>query len=233
MDSTYILADKPLGVTLEVGGNEIFIHPGIFYSFVIAFIITIFCLYTNYKVKKANPNDVPKGVVFFGEFFVNAINEFVVSNLGEKRLNIAPYIGMLGMFLVISNLSGLLGFVPPTSDYNVTLTLAIITILMAQYYAIKDNGIKSYFKEFTEPFAFMLPSNILDLFTTPLSMSLRLFGNILAGGIIMALIYQGTMSLSPLLSISVAPLFHAYFDIFAGMIQAFVFVLLTLVTIET
>lgn len=228
LTSTVEEVTKPVGITFEIGGSEYFIHPGIFYSYVIALFIVIFSIVISYKVKRADPRATPKGLVFFGEFFVTSINNFTKNNLGEKKRSLAPYLGMLAMFLLISNLSGLISFVPPTSDYNVTLTLAIITIVMAQIYSIKVDGLKNYFISFTKPFVFLLPNNILDLITTPLSMSLRLFGNILAGGIILSLVYSATGYFAPI----VAPVLHAYFDVFAGGIQTFVFVLLTAITIE-
>ncbi len=231
MNRTFFLSEqvsKPLGIYIKSGDDTLFVHASIFYSFVIAFIIVIFSLVVKYKVSRANPLEKPRGVVWFAEYVVKNINNFTIENLGKSKLQLAPYLGMLGMYLALANLSGLLGFVAPTSDYNVTLTLAVITILLAQYYSIKDNGFGGYLKTFTKPFVFMIPNNILDLITTPLSMSMRLFGNILAGSIIMALIYNAL----GIVSVFLTPIFHGYFDVFAGLIQAYVFVLLTAVVIE-
>ncbi len=231
MNSTIFLSEdvtKPLGIYFETGDKTVFVHASIFYSFVIAFVIIAFSLVVKYKVSKANPYEKPKGVVWLAEYIVKGINEFTINSLGKDKLQLAPYLGMLGMYLALANLSGLVGFVAPTSDYNVTLTLAVITIVLAQYYSIKDNGVGGYLKTFTKPFVFMIPNNILDLITTPLSMSMRLFGNILAGSIIMALIYNAT----GFASVLITPIFHGYFDVFAGLIQAYVFVLLTAVVIE-
>ncbi len=221
-------ATEPLGITLEFRGVEYFIHPGIFYSYVIAIFIIVFSIIVGNKVKKADPSKRPTGLVFFGEYFVTSINNFTANNLSEGKRALAPYLGMLSMYILISNLSGLIAFVPPTSDYNVTFTLAVVTIVLAQYYGIKTGGLKQYFISFTEPFVFLLPSNILDLITTPLSMSLRLFGNIIAGSIILSLVYGGL----GFIAIFVAPFLHAYFDVFAGAIQTLVFVLLTAITVE-
>lgn len=231
MNSATILSEeisKPLGIYFETGSGEIFIHAGIVTSFIIAFIIVILSICINVAVKRADPQKKPGGLVLFGEFIVTSINKFTVTNLGENKIGLAPYLATLGIFLVIANLSGLLGFVAPTSDFNVTFTLALITIVLAQYHSIKDNGFKGYLKTFKEPFVFMLPNNILDLITTPLSMAMRLFGNILAGAVVMSLVY-GALGY---VSVFVAPLFHGYFDVFAGLIQAYVFVLLTAVVIE-
>ncbi len=219
---------KPVGITFELNGSEYFIHPGVFYSYVIALFIVVFCMLVAYKVKRADPSKPPKGLVFFGEFFVTSIDNFTKSNLSKEKWAMAPYLGMLAMFILISNLSGLLSFVPPTSDYNVTLTLALITMVLAQFYSIKVNGIKGYFVSFTKPFVFLLPNNLLDLVTTPLSMSMRLFGNVLSGAIILSLVYGGLEYFAVVFAI---PL-HGYFDVFAGSIQAFVFVLLTAITVE-
>lgn len=230
MYSLHVLSEatKPVGITFELNGSEYFIHPGVFYSYVIALFIVIFSMVVAYKVKRADPSKPPRGLVFFGEYFVTSINNFTKSNLSKERWGMAPYLGTLAIFVLISNLSGLISFVPPTSDYNVTLTLALITMVLAQIYSLKVNGIKGYFVSFTKPFIFLLPNNILDLITTPLSMSLRLFGNILAGGIILSLVYSAT----GYASVVVTPFLHSYFDVFAGGIQTFVFVLLTAITVE-
>lgn len=228
MHNLVFLAEGRLGVVIDVNGVEYFIHPGIFFSYVIGLAIVIFCIVAGYKVKRANPHEKPTGIVFLAEFLVKGVDSFVENTLERKMPGLGPYILTLAMFVLLSNLSGLLGFVPPTSDYNVTLTLALITIVMAQYYGIRYTGIKRYVKGFFEPYVFMMPNNLLDLITTPMSMSLRLFGNILSGVIIMTLIYQAT----GYLALVVAPFFHGYFDVFTGVIQTFVFVLLTIVTID-
>ena len=127
-----------------------------------------------------------------------------------------------------------------------TLLLAFITWLLIQIVEFKYGGVKAYFHAFIEPIAPMLPMNIIGKFSTMVSMSLRLFGNIMCGGIMMQLVYIGTQLLSDKIASVfvhspvqvfnfmgpvIAPLLHAYFDLFSGFVQTLVFVTLTVVLI--
>ena len=121
--------------------------------------------------------------------------------------------------------------------------LAIITWVITQAASFKYSGVKNWFLSFLEPIPVLLPINILGKFSSIISMSLRLFGNILCGSIIMSLVYTGTQGLSNLIAgwlgagspvfnfmgPLLAPVLHAYFDVFAGFIQTLVFVTLTMV----
>jgi F-type H+-transporting ATPase subunit a len=143
---------------------------------------------------------------------------------GPTREKILPYIFTLALYLPVANLLGLIGLAPPTSDYNVTLTLALITFVMTQYYGLRTNGLGGYVKGYFEPLPFLVPLNIVGELSNPISLSFRLFGNILSGGIIMGLVYSALNWLAPI----AAPL-HLYFDVFAGLIQTFIFIMLTMV----
>lgn len=211
-----------------MSGDEVIIHPGLVNSVLFAIIISIFAIIINKKLKKANPTDKPKGILNLMEIVVSGINNLTVSTMGEKNAKFAPYIGTLAFFLVVSNLSGLLGFIPPTSDYNVTLGLALITFFMVQFFGLKSKGLKGYLKGYFEPFPFMFPINVVGEIANPISMSFRLFGNILSGVIIMALLYHAMGYFIVLL----APALHMYFDIFAGLVQTFIFMMLTMVFVS-
>ena len=129
------------------------------------------------------------------------------------------------IFLVVANLVGLLGLRPPTADLNTTLGLATISFILIQGTGLKSKGLWGYIKGLFEPFALMFPLNVISEISTPFSMAFRLFGNILGGMIIMALIY----SVVPIL----VPVFpHVYFDLFSGVIQAFIFTMLTMVFVS-
>ncbi len=118
------------------------------------------------------------------------------------------------------NIFGLLGFKSPTKDLNVTATLAIMSIVLVEAAGIRKKGVKGWLKSFAEPIAIIAPINVLELAIRPMSLCMRLFGNVLGAIVVMALIKY----LVPL----VVPLpFSFYFDIFDGIIQAYVFVFLT------
>ena len=191
-----------------------------------------------------NLKKVPTSKVqIFLEFAVGTLDKLVKETMGEnnvKRMpNMVPYIGSLVLFFACSNLIGLLGFRSPTTDLDTTLAWAMITFFMIYYAGIKFNGLK-YFKGLMEPVPFLLPLNIIGEIAKPKSLSFRPFGNILGGAVIMALLYQflgWLSSLIPGVSIPIGQLIipvplHLYFDLFSGVLQAFIFVMLTMVFVS-
>ncbi|MDD3173560.1 MAG: F0F1 ATP synthase subunit A [Herbinix sp.] len=154
------------------------------------------------------------------ETIVGFIYNFFTDILGEHGKRYIPYLGTVLIYLACSNLTGLFGITPPTKDLNVTAALAIMSIILIEYSGIHSKGGKGYFKSFAEPMVLMTPINILELFIRPLSLCMRLFGNILGGFVVMELL--------KLIVPAVIPVpFSFYFDIFDGLIQAYVFVFLT------
>ena len=224
----------------------IYIQREIFSLTVIALFICVMCLIVSHKIKKCDPYAKPKGLVFLALWFVDIIdNQVLVTVRKDFVKNLGPYIGTLCLFLFISNISGLFGLNAPTMNYSVTLTMAFITWFMIQFNAIRENGIGSYVHGFFEPiFVFVIP-NFFGKIAPLISMSIRLFGNILSGSIIMSLLYSATGALSNLIfsflgldflpnifGMILAPPLHAYFDVFAGFIQMFIFISLTMVFIS-
>lgn len=188
-----------------------------------------------------NLKKVPTSKVqIFLEFAVGGIASLVTDTMGEKAIkrmpNMIPYIGSLFLFFACSNLIGLLGFRSPTTDLDTTLAWALITFFMIYYAGIKFNGF-GYFKGLLEPNPVLLPLNLIGELAKPISLSFRPFGNILGGAVIMALLYDflGYLStLIPGVSIPFAQLIipvplHLYFDMFAGLLQSFIFIMLTMV----
>ncbi|MDD7770520.1 F0F1 ATP synthase subunit A [Suipraeoptans intestinalis] len=140
--------------------------------------------------------------------------------LGKENSGYIPYLMTVGLFLVISNTMGMIGIKPPTKDLNVTAALAILSMLLIEYSGIRRNGIRHWGKHFGEPVPFVAPIMVLEVFIRPLSLCMRLFGNMLGGFVVMELIKQVAPLLIPI------PL-SFYFDIFDGLLQAYVFVFLT------
>ena len=208
------------------------INPTIINSWLLVIVLCIVACIIGAKAKKANFKDEPKRILHIAEIYVEAISKLLYSVMGERNSKFIPYIGTLAIYLVCANLLGLVGFTPPTSDYNVTLSLALITFFLIHFYAIKTQGIGSYIKGYFEPFFILFPINLLGELATPISLSFRLFGNILSGVIIMNLIYAGLTSILRALVPFVAPVFHIYFDIFSGVLQTFIFIMLSMVFIS-
>ena len=166
------------------------------------------------------------------EWIYNMLNNAVVSNVGEDFRVIIPFIGTLGIFVLVMNFTGLVGISPPTKNFSVTLTLALISFVMVQGYAIKKNGIGGYFKGYLEPVSFILPITILERVMLPISLSLRLFGNMLAATFIIELVYESLEKIAWFAQLVIPIPLHLYFDIFDGGIQAIIFVMLTMINIK-
>lgn len=169
--------------------------------------------------------DEPNTIQNIAEMLVETLDKMVEGSMGEKR---APkyrnYVEMLMIFLVVSNTSGLFGLRPPTADFATTFALALITFVMIEYAWIRYKG-PAFFKDLLEPFPIFLPVNIISEFATPVSMSLRLFGNVLSGTIMLSLWY----TLLPwFVKIGIPTFLHTYFDLFSGLIQTYVFGMLTM-----
>lgn len=218
---------EKMGIQFVLGGQEIYIHDTLVNSVVIVLALSIFFMIVSRKIKAADPTKPPKGVVHAMEIFVTTINGFVSSTMGKSGKGFEPYIGTLAIYLAIANLLGLTGFSPPTSDYNVTLSLAIMTFILTQFFGLKKQGF-GYLKGMAEPYVLLLPINLIGEIANPISLSFRLFGNIVSGVVIMTLLYNALGWIAPVLT----PVLHAYFDVFAGLIQTFIFTILTMIFIS-
>ncbi len=153
-------------------------------------------------------------------FFVNTVD----TTMGPKYNKYRAYIMALFCFIMMQNLMGLLGLRNPTADVSVTGTLAVITFCLVQYNKGKTGKFKGYMKSFVEPLPFMLPFNIIGEFANPLALALRLFGNMIAGTVINALIYFALGKLA----ILIPAITSLYFDIFSAVMQAYIFIMLSM-----
>ncbi len=154
------------------------------------------------------------------ESFYCWIKGFFEDILGEKGKRYTNYMITVILYLGVSNMIGLLGFKPPTKDMNVTIALALMSILLIEYSGIHSRGVKGWLKSFAEPMPMIAPINVMEIFIRPVSLCMRLFGNILGGFVVMELI-KGVIPV-------IVPIpFSLYFDVFDGLIQAYVFVFLT------
>ncbi len=187
--------------------------------FIVAFLGILFWL-GGRKLK-----NIPEGLQNVLEIVLDFISSFVTDVTGPKGEVIIPYIGTVALYLIAANIIGAFGISPPTRDINIAGSLAVLTMFYVIYSSIRARGFKGWLKSFTEPLSIILPFKILDLFTRPLSLAVRLFGNIMAGFIIMELVKGFVPVILPsFLSI--------YFDFFDGVIQAVVFSLLTVMYVN-
>lgn len=222
-------------------GQVITIQADILYIVVITAILCVFCYMCGNAFKKAEVMDQPKGLVNVAMILVDTVDGMVVQNTSKERAKtLAPYILALAMYLVVCNWFGLTGFPAPTANYSVTLSLAFITFVLKEREAIKTNGWGDYIKGFFDPIPPFVIPNFFGMIAPLISMSLRLFGNLLSGTIILTLVYAFTGWVSSMVPVIgtfnfvgplLAPFLHAYFDVFSGFIQMFIFITLTQVFI--
>lgn len=209
----------------ELFGHKVWITTTHVCVLIVMLVLIGFAFVINRKMKHAT--DVPDTLQNIAELIVEKLDGMVENVMGENSRKFKNYISTIFLFILFSNISGLFGLRPPTADYGTTLPLALITFVMIQYQGIKWQK-WGKLKGLFEPIFLFFPINVISEFATPVSLSLRLFANILSGTMMMALIY----GLLPKFLLWVWPAaLHAYLDVFAGALQAYVFAMLTMVFI--
>lgn len=152
---------------------------------------------------------------------------FFKTTMGPKVEKYIPWLMSMALFIGVSNMIGLFGFKPPTKSMQVTAAMALTSIVLVEYCAFKDKGLLGRFKAFTKPVWIVTPINILEVLTKPLSLCMRLFGNIIAAFTIMELVKA-----VPFMKFGVPAVLSLYFDLFDGLLQAYIFVFLTSIYLQ-
>ena len=214
-------------------------------SWIVMILITGLCIWLTHDLKEEN---ISKRQAL-AEMLVEMANKFVVGNMGEKFRYMIPFVAALFATSVVSNLISLVGLRSPTSDLSTEAAWAVVVFIMITAQKIKTSGIGGYLKGFTTPIAVMTPFNVLSELATPISLACRHFGNILSGVVINALIYGalalasskllgllpgvlgGVLPQIPILSVGLPAITSVYFDWFSGVMQAFIFCMLTVMYI--
>ena len=175
------------------------------------------------------------------EWVVKSVNGLVKENMGEYFAGFAPFVAAILGLSAFSSLSTLVGLYPPTSDINVTAGWAILVFILITYYKFKCGPLQ-YIKGFGDPVPLLAPLNIISEVATPVSMAFRHYGNVLSGAVISVLIATALQGLSrmllgwlpgflgdiPFLQIGLPAILSLYFDIFSGLLQAYIFAMLTM-----
>ncbi len=221
-------------IIIEFGDSGVFITETVLFAVAVAFVLVVLALWSTSRLEK-----IPRGKQVWAEFVVSGIYKLVENSMGKGATKYAPYIGTLFCFLVLGSILGLFGFRPITADVNTTFALSIFTFLIIQYTAIKHHGIKGKLKEMCDPYPFMFPLKIIEQVSFPVSLALRIFGNILAGYIVVHMLVNGLGSLSEMVGLPI-PLFqmiiplpaNLFFDLFEPLLQSFIFVMLTMVFVS-
>ena len=196
------------------GGIPVYESVVVTWIIMAAFTILSIIFVRNLKVENPGKTQLllESGIGFLQNFF-----EGIVGSDGKRYI---PYLITVALYIGTSNLIGILGFTPPTKDLNVTAALAIMSICLIEYSGIHKKGLKGFLKGLAEPVPVILPINIMEIFIRPVSLCMRLFGNILGAFVVMEMIKLVCPAFLPV------P-FSLYFDIFDGLIQTYVFIFLT------
>ena len=178
------------------------------------------------------------------EWIVEKCEALVRNNMGGYFKEWAPFIAAIMGLSAFSSLICLLGLFSPTGDVNITFGWAILVFFMIMYYKFRG-GVWNYTKGLFKPIPVFAPMNVIGEFATPVSMAFRHYGNILSGAVISALIGSALTGLSksvlgflpgflgdiPLLRVGLPAVLSIYFDVFSGLMQAFIFAMLTMLNV--
>ncbi len=230
------------GILLSGGENVDFMIHGIFqYSFFghpvwittshvcilfVMLILIVFAFVASRCMRRAA--EVPTGFQNVVELIVEKLDGMVDASMEKSAPKFYNYIGTIFIFILVSNISGLLGLRPPTADYGVTLPLALITFTLIHINKWKYQKPMTIWEDLCSPLPkwlpIWMPINVVSVIAVPISLSLRLFANVLSGTAMMALLY----GLMGWFATAWPAVLHVYFDLFSGAIQTYVFCMLTM-----
>lgn len=211
----------------EIAGIEIWITETIFNTWIIMFILIILAIIA--RIKMRSSKTVPTGFQNLIEAAVETFDNFANNTLGKKLAYIAPWFFMVFVFVLSCSLFSIFGLRAPTADWATTFALALATFILMIFMGIKHQK-GNYLRSYIDPHPIFFPLNILGELAKPVSLSFRLFGNMLSGTIILTLYY----GLTPLfVQIGIPSIFHAFFDVLFGAIQTYIFVIISLMYIKT
>jgi len=207
----------------NVGGVEIWLTDTIISTWIIMGVIIAAAILVRIKLRKFST--VPSsGFQNAIEMIVEAFNNFVKNSAGEKLMYLGGWFFTVIVFILFSNISGLFFLRPPTADWTVTFMLALVTFFLIQFAGVRHRG-RDYLKSLCEPVIFFLPLNIIGELARPVSLSFRLFGNVLGGIILIGLLYN----MAPVfVQFGIPAAIHGFFDVIIGILQAYIFCVLSL-----
>jgi len=210
-------------------------------SWIVILLITLLCIWLTHDLKVEN---ITKRQAF-AEMLVEMADKFVIGNMGPKFKYMVPFVAALFSTSLVSNLISLTGLRSPTADLSTEAAWAIVVFTMITAQKIKTSGFGGYLKGFTQPIPVLTPFNVLSELATPISLACRHFGNILSGIVINGLLYAAlavasskllglipgavgaVLSHVPILDVGIPAVLSVYFDWFTGVMQAYIFCMLT------
>ena len=218
---------------LRLFGLDIWITDTMVSTWIIMGVLIIFGIVVRIKVRKFK--EVPTGFQNAIEAIVETFEGYLRTTVGDKLMFLGSWFFTLFLFILLSNLSGLLPMMrTPTADWSMTFGLALVTFILIQAMGVKYRK-AGYIKDLFAPLPWwcpiplFLPINVIGELARPISLSFRLFGNMLAGLIMMSLIYA---LFPPIVTFFIPAALHAYFDLFSGVLQTYIFVTLSMTFIS-
>jgi len=238
-------------VQIQVFGLTIYVDTVVMIAIVLAIIAGL----VFWARRRGLTEEAPTGVQNVLEYAVEFVSGLVEDTIGERGREIAPLAVMMFIFIIVANWLGLvqipgIRFTSPTADLNSTLALALVTFVLVEYYAIRNRGFRGYLKHFLEPFPVLAPINLIEELSKPVTLSFRLFGNILAGEVMLLVlaffgggfllgvgqilqgsfshVLVGALAILGVIAVFVFDVVWIAFSIFIGAIQAFIFTMLTI-----
>jgi F-type H+-transporting ATPase subunit a len=222
------LGEKRIAI-LHLGGFELrFDVVTVIMSWIVVALLVILALFLR-RALRQDIEEKPNRVQAALDMLIDLLRGQLTSNFASERMAIAlfPFIATLFLYVLLSNWLGVVPYMTsPTQDLNVTLGLALMVFFVSQVLAARAKGVRGYLKGYIEPVPFLLPLNIIGEISKPMSHAFRLFGNILAGTILV------TVVMAKIAPVIIPPVLYGVFGLFFGAIQAFVFAILAVAYIN-
>ena len=212
-------------------------------SLIVMVIIAILAVIVGIMAAHHNPLKKPRGLLLLAEIGVKYFDNFSAELVGPAIPNFGGFLMGVAVYLFIAFIFGLTGLPSPVTYMAVPLSLGLVTFLLIHFTSAKFTK-WSYFKRYVDPIPVFLPINLISMWAPLLSLTLRMFGNAVAGWALLTIVEYALRDLSATVfsfiqsewnQVFLAPIplaiLHAYFDLFSGFIQTFVFILLTTIFI--
>ncbi|MCR4796971.1 MAG: F0F1 ATP synthase subunit A [Lachnospiraceae bacterium] len=214
----------------ELFGQTVWITTSHVCIAIVMMVLIILAIIANRKMAKAT--EVPDTLQNVIEIVVEFLDGIVKGSMGWSAPKFRNYIGTIFLFILLSNISGIFGLRPPTADYGTTFALGVITFSLIHINQFRYNSLKQIWTDMCSPLPpwlpIWLPINLISEIAVPISLSLRLFANVLSGTVMMALVYGLLKAIAYVWPAAL----HVYFDLFSGAIQTYVFCMLTMTYIS-
>ncbi len=236
-------------VNLDIAGQFLDTSKGLsgetISSLIVVGVLVLLSIYIAIRARFADPLKKPKGILFLAEAGVSFFDGLVESLMGKRYNGFGGLMMAIGVYLFLAFIFGLTGLPAPITNLATPLSLGLITFTLIHANAIRFQKFR-YFKRYIDPIPVFLPINLISMWAPLLSLTMRLFGNALAGWTLMTLLYSAiggigdavieyagqVMHVGGFIVPFVTPILHAYFDLFSGFIQTTVFLFLSMIFIS-